>query len=138
MNGFTQEEIDYLIDQPYGRLATAGPAGQPHVVPVRFTYHDEDSTIRISGHDFGESKKYKDAESHPKVAFVVDDLADTEQGGVRGIEIRGLAETFEEGGDRAGHDQSDAWLEITPKRIISWGIVEGVDQTFTARTIGDD
>lgn len=125
MNGFTEDEVDYLTDQPLGRLATVGPRGQPHVVPVGFTYHAEDDTIRISGHDFSETKKFKDAETHPKVAFVVDDLASMEPWRPRGIEIRGLAETFREGRDGVGPGQSGSWLEITPKRIVSWGIKGG-------------
>lgn len=122
MSAFTEDEIDYLMDQPLGRLATVGPSGQPHVVPVGFTYHADGDTIRISGHDFNETKKFKDAENHPKVAFVVDDLASVEPWQPRGIEIRGRAETFREGGDEIGAGSSDSWLEIPPERIISWGV----------------
>lgn len=122
VSDFTENEIEYLADQSLGRLATVGPSGQPHVVPVGFTYHGDSETIRISGHDFSETKKFKDAENHPKVAFVVDDLASVEPWQPRGIEIRGRAETFREGGDMVGAGSSDSWLEITPERIISWGV----------------
>lgn len=84
MSAFTEDEINYLVDQPLGRLATVGPKGQPHVVPVGFRYHADCDTIRISGHDFNETKKFKDAENHPKVAFVVDDLASVEPWHPRG------------------------------------------------------
>lgn len=122
MSAFTEDEIDYLADQSLGRLATVGPSGQPHVVPVGFTYYADSDNIRISGHDFNETKKFKDAENHPKVAFVVDDLASVEPWQPRGIEIRGRAETFREGGDEIDSGSSDSWLEITPERIISWGV----------------
>ncbi|TMD79562.1 MAG: PPOX class F420-dependent oxidoreductase, partial [Chloroflexi bacterium] len=34
MSAFTQQEIEYMASQRLGRLATVGPHGQPHVVPV--------------------------------------------------------------------------------------------------------
>jgi hypothetical protein len=33
---FTPEEIVYLQNQRLGRMATVGPDGQPHVIPVTF------------------------------------------------------------------------------------------------------
>jgi hypothetical protein len=41
MSRFTQAEIEYLQSQRLGRLATAGPDGRPHVVPVGFRYNPE-------------------------------------------------------------------------------------------------
>lgn len=137
MNAFTDEESNYLNDQPLGRLATVGPKGQPHVVPVGFTYRPEDGTIRINGHDFSETKKFKDAEHHPKVAFVVDDLASIDPWQPRGVEVRGLAETFRAEGGDGGTAPGEAWLEVNPKRIVSWGLVQGAGRTTTARTIDD-
>ena len=34
MSVFSAAEIEYLQSQRLGRLATSGPDGQPHVVPV--------------------------------------------------------------------------------------------------------
>ena len=39
MSSFTPDEIAYLQSQRLGRLATVGPDGQPHVVPVGFRYN---------------------------------------------------------------------------------------------------
>jgi hypothetical protein len=38
MSIFTPAEKVYLQSQRLGRLATVGPDGQPHVVPVGFRY----------------------------------------------------------------------------------------------------
>lgn len=122
MSAFTDEELAYLNEQRLGRLATVGPDGQPHVVPVGFSYAADGDAIRISGHDFGETKKFRDAERHPKVAFVVDDLASIDPWRPRGIELRGRAETFRERGEEVGPGSGSAWIEISPERVISWGL----------------
>ena len=36
MSAFTPEELAYLAGQRLGRLATVGPDGAPHVMPVSF------------------------------------------------------------------------------------------------------
>lgn len=122
MSAFTDEELEFLNEQRLGRLATVGPNGQPHVVPVGFSSTADGDAIRISGHDFSETKKFRDAERHPKVGFVVDDLASIDPWRPRGIEIRGRAETFRDGGEEVGSGSGSAWIEIRPNRVISWGI----------------
>ena len=52
MKKFSASEISYLQSQRLGRLATVGPDGQPHVVPVAFPYNPEMDTINLGGHDF--------------------------------------------------------------------------------------
>ncbi len=47
MSVFTHPEIDYLTSQRLGRLATVGPDGRPHVVPVGFRYNAELDAIDI-------------------------------------------------------------------------------------------
>src|SRR5919205_3254162 len=98
MSVFTDEEIEYLKSQLLGRLATGGPDGQPHVVPVGFRYNPELDTIDIGGHDFAKRKKYRDVQPNPQVAFVVDDVASVSPWRMRGIEIRGTAEVLATGG----------------------------------------
>ena len=39
MSAFSDAEISYLKSQRLGRIATAGPDGQAHVVPVGFRYN---------------------------------------------------------------------------------------------------
>ena len=70
--------IEYLGTLWLGRVATAGSAEQPHVVPVSFRYNAEQNSIDIGGHAFATRKKYRDVLANPRVAFVVDDLARSE------------------------------------------------------------
>lgn len=135
MSVFTEEEIAYLEEQRIGRLATVGPGSRPHVVPVGFSYDAETDTIRISGHDFEETKKFRDAERIPNVAFVVDDLASIDPWRPRGIEIRGQAETLRGGGERTGPGPGSAWIQIEPTRISVWGINQGSGRAVRSRTV---
>src|SRR5438132_10052603 len=68
MSAFTEQEIEYLRSQRLGRIATAGPDGQPHVVPVSFRYNAEQDSIDIGGHAFATRKKYRDVLANPRVA----------------------------------------------------------------------
>ncbi len=129
----TNAEIAYLQNQRLGRLATVGEDGQPHVVPVGFRYNPALEVIDIGGHHFGRTKKFRDAQHNPQVAFVVDDLASINPWRVRGIEIRGEAEVLDRGGTEIMPGFDPAMLRIRPRRIISWGI-EG-EHAASARSV---
>src|SRR2546427_2337134 len=122
MSAFTDAEIAYLSGQRLGRLATVGPTGQPHVVPVGFRYNPEHDTIDIGGHGFAQSRKLAHAMANPRVAFVVDDLASVSPWRPRGIEIRGKAAVLASGGDRFGRGYDPEIFRVRPRRIVSWGI----------------
>jgi len=122
MSAFTDAEIAHASGQRLGRLATVGPTGQPHVVPVGFRYNPEHDTIDIGGHDFAKRKKFTDVRANPKVAFVVDDLASVSPWRPRGIEIRGKAEILPSGGERFGPGYDLEIFRVRPRRIVSWGI----------------
>ena len=126
MSVFTDEEIEYLKSQLLGRLATGGPDGQPHVVPVGFRYNAELDTIDVGGHDFTRRKKYQDVQRNPRVAFLVDDLASVNPWRVRGIEVRGEAEVLSSGGEALGPGFAPDMFRIRPQRIVSWGIMRSV------------
>src|SRR5207245_11370225 len=98
MSAFTPAEIAYLRGQLLGRLATVGPNGQPHVVPVAFRYSGETDAIDIGGYDFAKRKKYRDVRGNPRVALVIDDVPSVNPRRARGLEIRGGAEILEAGG----------------------------------------
>jgi nitroimidazol reductase NimA-like FMN-containing flavoprotein (pyridoxamine 5'-phosphate oxidase superfamily) len=49
MSVFSDTERKYLESQRLGRLATVGPDGMPHVVPVNFCYNPRHDTIDIGG-----------------------------------------------------------------------------------------
>src|SRR3989442_8849246 len=116
MSAFSEAEVAYLKGQRLGRLATVAN-GQPHVVPVGFRYNRELDTIDIGGHGFAKRKKFRDVQRHPKVAFVVDDLASVSPWRPRGIEIRGEAEVLQSGGERFGPGFDSDMFRIRPKRI---------------------
>ena len=122
MSTFYDKEVEYLREQILGRIATVNPDGQPHVVPVGFRYNAETGTIDIGGHNLERTRKFRDASAHPQVAFVVDDLLTTNPWRPRGLEIRGTARVFTEGGERIGPGFGGPWIRITPQRVISWGL----------------
>lgn len=138
MSVFTDAEIAYIRRGPLqgllGRLATVGPDGRPHVVPLGVIYDPDNDAVAIGGHagtNMAASKKFRDARRHPDVAVVIDDVASTDPWTPRGIEIRGRAETFTEGGEEVGkrldpgYPWDPAWMLIRPRRILAWGIETG-------------
>ena len=89
---FTDAEVQYLTSQPLGRLATVGPDGRPHVMPVGVFWAAVDPWtprgIEIRG----------EAETH---------TAGGEEVGRRA----GASFPF-----------SPAWIRIRTRRILAWGI----------------
>jgi len=143
MSTFTDAEVEYLNSQLLGRLATVGPDGRPHVVPVGVFYDPETQTIVIGGHagsDMAASKKFRDAGRRPNVAFVVDDLVSVDPWRPRSIEIRGRAETYSDGGEEVGKriganmPFDPAWIRIRPRRILAMGI-DGDPFELSARDV---
>ena len=122
MSVFTPAEIAYLQGQRLGRIATVGPSGQPHAVPVGFRYNAGEDTIDIGGHGFARSKKFRDTQANPRVAFVVDDLASVSPWRPRGIEIRGVAEVLTSGGEAFGRGYDPQIFRVRPRHIASWGL----------------
>jgi pyridoxamine 5'-phosphate oxidase family protein len=137
MNYFTDEEIAYLRKQRLGRLATVGPDGQPHVVPVGFRFNPDFGTIDIGGHDFANRKKFRDVQRNPRVAFVVDDLMSVDPWRVRGIEVRGEAAILSTGGADVGPGFEPAMFRIRPKRIAHWGLDDAQPFRSGARSVDD-
>jgi pyridoxamine 5'-phosphate oxidase family protein len=135
MSAFTPAELEYLASQRLGRIATVGPDGAPHVVPVGFHYNPETDTIDIGGHNMGRSKKWRDLGQDPRVAFVVDDVLPPWR--PRMIEIRGGATRLSIGGTGLGRGFADELIRITPKRIVSWGL-EDTDRPRDLRVPGRD
>lgn len=68
MSVFTPDEIEYLTSQTLARLATVGPDGRPHVIPVTFTFNDEEDAIDVGGIAFAKGKKWRDDSQNQKVA----------------------------------------------------------------------
>ena len=80
------EAQEFLARPLLGRLATASPDGQPHVVPVWFLYAED--AIWISS--FQSTRKIIDLEGNPKCALVVD--IEQRQGAISAVTIEGQAE----------------------------------------------
>jgi len=118
MDSFSPAELDYLLgERRLGRLATADSNGQPHVVPVGWSYNAALGTIDISGRDFAATRKYRNVQANPKAAFIVDDVLPPWR--PRAVLVQGQAEAIASRGDQP---DSGALIRITPDTIISWGL----------------
>jgi len=120
----TEAEAAYLAGQPLGRLATVSPDGMPQVNPVGFHYDPDLGVIDIGGHGLAASKKFRNVAAGSRAALVVDDLVSRQPWRVRGLEIRGDAETLT-GQDPLMPGFSPELIRIRPRRVISWGIEPG-------------
>jgi PPOX class F420-dependent enzyme/OxyR family protein len=143
VSAFTQSEIEYLTSQGLARLATVGPDGQPHVLPVTFTFNAQEDAIDVGGVDFGATKKWRDARHNPRVTFLLDDVRPDPRR-ARAIEVRGRAEALASGGGSINPrfpNFAEEFLRIRPTRILSWGLA-GADGTtpdefrVDARSVG--
>jgi pyridoxamine 5'-phosphate oxidase family protein len=113
MSVFTEPELNYLTGRRLARIATVGPDGTPHVVPVGWIRNAELDTIDVTGRQLEQSKKFRDVARGGRAAIVIDDLASTNPWRPRAMEIRGRAEAIE---------QPMAVIRIHPERVISWGL----------------
>ena len=124
MSDFTPAEIDYLTSQGLARLATVGPDGQPHVVPVTYFFNADEDAIDVGGVNFGNTKKWRDAQRNPRVTFLLDDVLPNPRR-ARALEVRGRAEALTSGGSAINPrfpNFAEEFLRIRPTRIVSWGL----------------
>ena len=84
-------EQAYLKGQPLGRLATVDARGAPQNSPVGVFLDEETGDIIIGGHAMGTTRKFRNVQSNPNVALVIDDLVSSDPWTVRGLEVRGTA-----------------------------------------------
>jgi pyridoxamine 5'-phosphate oxidase family protein len=119
---FTEKELAKLKGATLARIATVGPDGQPHLVPLTYAVNEAEDAVDVGGFGFGSSKKWRDATKNPKVTFLLDEAAGGE---AYGIELRCTAEVHETGGEGInsrfpGFDPQ--FLRLRPHRIVSWGV----------------
>ena len=122
MSAFTEAEIEYLNSQRLGRMATVGPDGQPHIIPVTFVYNAAEDALDIGGLRFGAGKKWRDARQNPRVTFLVDDSTGRS---ARAIEVRAIAELHEAGGETINPrfpNFAPQFFRLRPLRVVSWGL----------------
>lgn len=125
----SDNESEYLAGRKLGRLATIGPDGGPDVVAVGYQLNP-DGTIDIGGPKLGKSRKFRNVQAHPRVAFLVDDQVPDQPGpfqpGVgRGVELRGRAEALvgvEPPPLVAPGFFSDEVIRIHPDWVLSWHV----------------
>jgi len=98
---FTVVELEFLRSQRLARLATVGPSGWPHVVPVMYTMNDDGSM------DFDvDGVKLRNLAAEPRAAIVVDAM-----GPRRGVAMQGRVELIAP--ERA---------RLKPARKFAWGL----------------
>src|SRR5690349_17032224 len=117
---FTDAERRYLGSQRLGRLATVDPHGAPQNNPVAF-YVTAESQILIGGYHMGASRKFRNVQRNPNVAFVVDDLATIDPWTPRMIELRGTAEALVDV-DPPFEGMSREIIRITPTWARTFGV----------------
>jgi pyridoxamine 5'-phosphate oxidase family protein len=118
---FTAAELDYLQNEPIGRLCTIGPAGEPQIRPVGVHVGPRDSTIDVVGHALAGTQKWRNVIRNPRVAFIVDNVLSVVPPNARGIEIRGFATALPGAGTTESGLSGDI-IRIMPRRIIAWGL----------------
>lgn len=96
-----EAELEFLRSQRIGRLATVGPTGQPHVMPVMYQVTAE-GTLEFDA----DGIKLRNLTAEPRVAFVVDAM-----GPRRGLAIQGVASVI-------GHERA----RLQPHQTFSWGL----------------
>jgi pyridoxamine 5'-phosphate oxidase family protein len=117
----TDAERRFLANQPRGHLATIGPDGTPQVKPVGFTYNAALAAIDIAGFNMGGSAKYRNIQSNPRVAFVVDEMTEQSMEGAHFLEIRGTAEAVIDRASADGHLAPEI-IRIHPRRVLAYNV----------------
>ena len=140
MSVFTAAELEYLRQQTLCRIATVGPDGEPHVTPVTFHYNEDEDAIDVGGLFFGGTKKWRDVQRNPRVTVLVDDVIGPPRQ-ARALEVRGVAELHETGGERANPrfpNFAPQFIRVRARRIVAWGLEEqatGQGFQVNARTV---
>jgi PPOX class F420-dependent enzyme/OxyR family protein len=117
---FSAAELNYLLgERRLGRLATADPTGQPHVVPVGWRYNPELGTIDVSGRNFAATKKFRNVKTNPQAAFVVDDVLPPWR--PRSVMVQGRAQALEVP-EHSGAGGGGGMIRIIPDKIVAWGL----------------
>lgn len=94
-------ELEFLRSQRIARLATVGPSGWPHVVPVMYSVDDGGALeFDVDG------VKLRNLQHEPRAAMVVDAM-----GPKRGLAVQGRVELI--AAERA---------RLVPERRFAWGL----------------
>jgi pyridoxamine 5'-phosphate oxidase family protein len=132
----TPAEVRFLDRQARGHLATVGSNGVPQVKPLGFSYNPALGTIDITGFNMAASAKYKNVQTNPNVAFVVDEVTEDSMEGAHFLEIRGRAEVAVGTHDLRGHLATEI-IRVHPRRIVSFN-VDPENPGFDTRNVEGD
>jgi hypothetical protein len=146
----TEPELEsFLSDQRTVRLATSGPDGLPHVVPLWYVWYD--STLFMNS-TLG-NVTIRNLHANPRVAGIVDDGERYEE--LRGVLLHGMVEPaagdpripavsdlwsrkYMGGGSLPyGRWKNRVWLRLVPDRIKSWDFRKIPEAKVRARTEPD-
>ncbi|MGW4635634.1 PPOX class F420-dependent oxidoreductase [Nocardia sp. NPDC004415] len=130
---FTANEQQFLGEAGIGRLATVSPDGIVQNNPTDYRVN-ADGTVDIGGMRMRASLKFRNVAAGSRVSFVIDQQVSLDPYVIRGIEIRGTAETLDDE-EPPFPPQERTIIRIHPERIISWGI-DGGSFDFTGRAAG--
>jgi pyridoxamine 5'-phosphate oxidase family protein len=98
---FTEPELEFLRLQRIARLATVGPTGWPHVVPVMYALTDAGAfEFDVDG------VKLRNLTAEPRAAIVIDAM-----GPKRGVTVQGRAVLI-----------GPARARLTGVHKFSWGL----------------
>lgn len=125
----------FIRDQKVLRIATVGPSGMPHVVPVWYRYSKGMFYIGTNTR----TEKARNVRRNPKVSFLIDvGVNSPDIYGVMGTGrarlilgqkqvktvaksiLRRYFKTLESRSARQLLDDTDCIIEVTPKKITSW------------------
>lgn len=108
----SEAEADYLMQHKLARLATCSLQGEPHVVPISYSF--DGSYLYFTSFNLKHTLKLKQIQQNNRVAMVVDDWDSESPWSPTGIEIRGVADIMD--------CQGATCVRITPEKAWSWGL----------------
>lgn len=127
----TQEEVDAFLAEPHiAVVATSGPSGKPHAMPVWYAWRDG----KLLFHTGPDSKKLRNLRANPRISVVVD----TRVAPYKAVVIEGRASASAGDpalateiaihylGERLGRRYVErsggtgSLVTVTPEKIISW------------------
>jgi pyridoxamine 5'-phosphate oxidase family protein len=117
MSQFTDSQLAYLATEPgLARIATVGPDGLPHVVPVGWSYNPDLDCIDVRGRDLPATRKFHNVLANPAAAVLIDDVLPPWR--PRAVLVRGYAEA------NTGGDGTAPVIRLNPVQVLSWGTDE--------------
>ena len=93
----------FLDEQRIVQVATVGPNGRPHLVPIRYVVEEEDGDPVLRGWTFAKSQKARNLERDPRATISIDD-------GVQYQDLRGVMM------------ECDVEVERDPEAVVPYGM----------------